>query len=101
MGTHVEDFGAPMCDYCPVGKYCPDRGMPYAGKCPPGYICLTEQLGTVTQMEPCPEGFYCPDVEYEPGMTDGIRNATICPDGYYCPYGTGQLTPFAGNYSTP
>ena len=91
LGSYQGAEGATRCQACPAGSLCPSLGMPEPRACPPGFLCGEEAAGTLSQLEPCPAGYFC---------ALG-RLPEPCPDGSWCPEGTATALPAAGNYSSP
>lgn len=42
---------------CPIGFFCPEKGMFFPKKCPKQYICSTR--GLIVPELPCPAGAVC------------------------------------------
>lgn len=77
FGSNIE------CMKCPTGRYGAGiQGLVYEEECqlcPAGYMCNSEGLGDISELQLCTPGFYCPE---------GTINAkSLCPEGTFCPAG--------------
>ncbi len=86
---------------CPIGTYCPRRGLSNALPCPPGtFNGQVSQLSCTT----CPIGYICPGFgRRSPSMCPGgmvcsrlgLTSPNLrCPPGFYCPGGSITADPF-------
>jgi hypothetical protein len=90
-GFYTPEEGMGGCQSCPPGAHCPDLRTSAPRACPPGFLCQAPTTASLSLLEPCPGGFYCPRGS----------GPYFCPDGTWCPQGTSQIIPEAGNFSTP
>ncbi len=86
---------------CPIGMYCPRKGLRNALPCPSGtFNGQVSQLSCTT----CPMGYICPGFgRRSPSMCPGgmvcsrlgLTSPNLrCPPGFYCPGGTLTADPF-------
>ncbi len=97
------------CSDCPLGHYCPLKGMTVPIPCPKGTVCAT--LGLAVAVD-CPLGTYNPNVgksltsdclQCPAGnfCPKGATEPQTCAAGFYCAAGTGNFSTacHAGTYS--